>query len=91
MPGMDGTGPNGKGPRTGWGAGRCRPPKKDQNNDARDVASETQDDDTPTGWGGGLGRLWRNRGGGRGRGRGWGQGRGRGQGAAGDDSTGSTD
>ncbi|MDH7509837.1 MAG: DUF5320 domain-containing protein [Methanolinea sp.] len=25
MPGLDGTGPLGRGPMTGWGMGRCRP------------------------------------------------------------------
>lgn len=30
MPGLDGTGPRGKGPGTGRGLGRCAPEKKDR-------------------------------------------------------------
>jgi hypothetical protein len=97
MPGMNGTGPMGEGPRTGWGSGRCRPPKKQQSEDSQVEAAES--DETATqpetlgrrvrGWlggggGGGGGGRGRGRGGGmgRGRGRGFGRGRGRGQGGA---------
>jgi hypothetical protein len=69
MPEMDGTGPRGTGPRTGWGLGRCRP----QPDQPDDPENETPDDDPPTalfwrrgGGRGGLGRWgrgfpWRRR------------------------------
>jgi len=68
MPGLDRTGPLGRGPRTGWGLGRCRS-RTDQEPDV-----SPSDDELPParfwrrerrgGWG------WRWRGGG-GRGFGW--------------------
>jgi hypothetical protein len=69
MPGFDGTGPRGQGPRTGGGWGRCAP-----------LPNETW---APRGvgrgglpWGGGRGRCW----GGGARG-GWGRGQGFARGA----------
>ena len=96
MPGMDGTGPRGKGQRTGWGAGRCGPPKKkEQGDDALEAAPVAEDDDTQSGWGRGFGRRFRNRGGGGGggggRGRGQGQGQGQGQGPRAADTGDSTE
>ena len=81
MPGMNGTGPEGAGPRTGWGMGRCRPPKKDSNDDTQAESAEVESDEAQPGPVLGQGRgWWRDRGGGRGRGgrrgRGWGPGRG---------------
>ena len=65
MPQRDGTGPMGKGPRTGWGRGRCQ--GKDASNSGEQVSS------------GPTGRFLFNRGprGGRGRGKGRGSGWGR--------------
>ena len=64
MPNRDRTGPEGEGPKTGWGDGPC--------------GGNKPNDDQPTGLGRGLGRRGKGRGG-RGRGgwwRGWGRGRG---------------
>ena len=58
MPYRDGTGPEGKGPRTGRGLGNC-------------ADNETKTDNTAPARGFGLG-LGRGRGAGRGLGRGWG-------------------
>lgn len=63
MPGFDGTGPRGQGPRTGGGWGRCAPLQ----GEAGAVLGVGRGG-VPRG--GGMGRCW---GGGRG---GWGQGRG---------------
>ena len=74
MPGRNGRGPQGEGPRTGRGMGRCRP------------ATGSETDDTTRGDGEanavfGAGMAWRNgQGGGRGMGRGRGLGRGGGRG-----------
>lgn len=63
MPGFDGTGPRGQGPRTGGGFGRCR---VDFNvGDRLDAPRGAGRGYLP--WGGGCGRAW---GGGRGPGRG---------------------
>lgn len=83
MPGMNGTGPAGEGPRTGWGSGRCRPPKKQQKEESQveetgEEGVESAPEPAP-GFGGGQGRR-RGRGQGQGRGRGRGRGRGGGQG-----------
>lgn len=46
MPGLDGTGPLGRGPMTGWGMGRCRPygiapvPPQTQQQDTRTAAEQ---------------------------------------------------
>jgi hypothetical protein len=79
MPGMDGTGPQGKGPKSGWGAGRCLPPQKEQGDDALDAAPADEDDDPQPGWRRFFRWRRRNRGGG-------GRGRGRGQGMRGSDA-----
>ncbi len=63
MPEMDGTGPRGTGPRSGWGLGRCRP----QPNQSDDPEIETSGDDSPPAL------FWR-RGGGQGRRGRWGRG-----------------
>ncbi len=73
MPGLNGTGPMGQGPRTGRGMGNCQPAN---NVDADVNVNETVQANTaapPTFWG--LGRGM-----GRGRGMGCGMGRGRGMG-----------
>jgi len=89
MPRRDGTGPVGKGPKTGWGLGRCRnadvtPPERDNQTDSNPANNAAPDGSVgsgPAGRGPGLGRG-RGRGfgpgGGAGRGPGRGQGRGRG-------------
>lgn len=65
MPGLDRRGPDGEGPMTGRGLGRC----------SGNVKESDQNNDVPLA-GRGLGRGWRFRGGaGRGRGRGMGRGR----------------
>ncbi|MDA3823615.1 MAG: DUF5320 domain-containing protein [Bacteroidales bacterium] len=78
MPGLDRTGPNGEGSKTGRGLGKCNPETKDSANDA-------QNDNFP-GWGrrfrAGFGRgngSGQGRGLGRGLGRGFGRGRGQGR------------
>jgi len=68
MPGLDRTGPLGRGPRTGWGLGRCR-----SRPDEEPEVSPPDDDRPPARFwrredGGGRGWRWRNRGG---RGYGW--------------------
>ena len=68
MPGLDRKGPQGDGPRTGRGLGKC--------NDDKDTAQN----ETPQR---GIGRGGEPRGGGRGRGRGQGGGGGQGQGRGG--------
>lgn len=69
MPNMDGTGPQGKGPRTGRGMGNC-PASNNQNQ------SNTQNQNVLGRGQGGLGRgLARGSGNGAGRGRGFGRGR----------------
>ncbi|QYZ78420.1 hypothetical protein E2N92_02725 [Methanofollis formosanus] len=72
MPGMDGTGPQGRGPLTGWGRGRCRPV-------APAPIAETDEKAAPAppqqGVVYGLGRGGLPRGCGRGRGFGGGRGR----------------
>jgi len=72
MPGFDGTGPEGRGPRTGRGLGRCNP---DNTNPTTDVA----ENDFPYGRGRGYGRGYGRGPAGRGRGRGFGFGFGRGR------------
>ena len=49
MPGLNSTGPEGKGPRTGRGLGRCKP--KEQEKD-----ESIQNENRPQGLGRGLGR-----------------------------------
>jgi hypothetical protein len=71
MPGFDGTGPEGRGPRTGRGLGKCNP---DNTNPNTDVAEN--DDFPPYGRGRGYGRGNGRGPAGRGRGRGFGFGRG---------------
>jgi hypothetical protein len=68
MSGLDGKGPQGDGPRTGRGLGKC--------NDDKDTAQN----ENPLR---GIGRGGEPRGGGRGSGQGGGGGRGRGQGGGG--------
>jgi hypothetical protein len=63
MPGSDGTGPRGQGPRTGGGWGRCVPLP-----DEPDVVRGVGRGGLP--WGGGRGRCWGG-GGERFVGRGW--------------------
>jgi hypothetical protein len=67
MPGFDRTGPNGEGPRTGRGLGRCNP-KKDESDEKNREDMNPQDE-----WYG-RGMGWRH---GRGGFRGRGPGRGR--------------
>lgn len=43
MPGLDGTGPQGGGPRTGQGAGQCRRPENDDQEETRVEAVEAGD------------------------------------------------
>lgn len=62
MPGFDGTGPRGEGPRTGRGLGKC---KDDDVKTSREVPEEDFPRGRGFGFGFGAGR-------GRGRGRGWG-------------------
>lgn len=71
MPGFDGTGPEGRGPRTGRGLGKCNPENTDPRTDVMD------DDMPPYGRGRGYGRGYGRGAAGRGRGRGFGFGRGR--------------
>jgi hypothetical protein len=79
MPGMNGTGPDGAGPRTGWGRGRCRPPKQQTQEDPQvDATSTDESGETTAPIDAGLGGGGRGRGFGGGRGRGFGGGRGRG-------------
>jgi hypothetical protein len=86
MPGLDGTGPQGAGPRTGQGAGQCRRPKKDDEQETRVETVETEGGESqPPAWEP-EGRRIRRRGqagqgGGRGRGRRRGQRMGQGAGA----------
>jgi|GEM_PF-941512 len=80
MPGFNGRGPEGKGPRTGRQRGRCRIPASATQADAENELTDTEETDvdeleTLNGRGRGMGR-----GPGRGQGRGLGNGRGRGQG-----------
>lgn len=66
MPGFDRTGPEGRGPMTGRGLGRCRDPK--------DRSNEENFDDFPRGQGRGRGfGFGRGRGHGNRRGFGWGR------------------
>jgi len=67
MPGLDRTGPLGRGPRTGWNLGRCRL-LPDKEPDAEPDASTPDDDQPPASSGRredglGRGRRRRNRGG----------------------------
>ena len=81
MPGMNGTGPGGEGPRTGRGMGRCRPGAKAKRPPEVEEGAAVEQAETPeqSGWSGGFGG-----GGGRGRGRCRGNGgRGRGGGFGG--------
>ena len=74
MPGLDRTGPDGAGPRTGWGTGKCNPPKSSKED-------ENQVKESPEPGQGRRIRFFRGqRGAGRGQGRGMRQGGGRGQG-----------
>lgn len=70
MPGRDRTGPQGRGPLTGRGAGPCNP-----NFDDAEFAGYGFGRGWQGGRGGGRGGRGRGWGGGRGRGRGWGWGR----------------
>ena len=82
MPGLDRTGPEGEGPRTGRQMGRCAPPgkQKEQRTDQNDSpATETRSMDPEDFEGRGFGR-YRGRGLGRGAGKGTGRGMGRGVG-----------
>jgi hypothetical protein len=71
MPGFDGTGPEGRGPRTGRGLGKCNPDNTNPNTDTAE-----NDDFPPYGRGRGYGRGNGRGPAGRGRGRGFGFGRG---------------
>ncbi|HKK61665.1 MAG TPA: DUF5320 domain-containing protein [Bacteroidales bacterium] len=64
MPGLDRTGPNGKGPKTGWAMGKCNPETRDQLDDLDIVPGRRRR----------LGEGWKTeeRRGGRGKGRGYG-------------------
>ncbi|MGD9546648.1 MAG: DUF5320 domain-containing protein [Candidatus Krumholzibacteriia bacterium] len=75
MPGENGRGPLGQGPRTGRGLGRCGVPRQDDQKANEAPASDPQD--RSRGFGRGLGRGF-GRGLGRGAGLGAGGGRGRG-------------
>ena len=71
MPRFDGTGPNGEGPRTGWGYGRCPIPAGEEQKTAESAGTEPAA--VPQyGMGRVLGRGMRPRGG-RGMGRGFGR------------------
>ena len=81
MPGLDGTGPQGEGARTGQGTGQCRLPKKNDEQEARVEATGAEDTEaqpprTPER------RRIRRRGQGGRRGRGRRRGRGQGSGNA---------
>ncbi|MCF7942637.1 MAG: DUF5320 domain-containing protein [Spirochaetia bacterium] len=83
MPGRNGTGPAGAGPRTGWGMGNCAPAHNEQAAGVTQTPEDTAAGQVPVpgaqvGFGRGLGRgLGRGfaRGFGRGCGRGMGRGR----------------
>ena len=60
MPGLNSTGPEGKGPRTGRGLGKCRPTDQE-------TSENLKNEDRPQGLGSGNGRR-SNRGRGTGRG-----------------------
>ena len=68
MPGLDRTGPQSEGPRTGRGMGRCNPKNKNTGTDEQQGSDQNQT------YGRGLG-MGRGRGGGRGRAGGRGMGR----------------
>jgi len=78
MPGRDGTGPRGEGPRTGWGWGRCRPEAELPETVTTEEANTVRDAlPAAPGFGRGMARRHRFCGGGRfGRGGGFGRGRG---------------
>jgi hypothetical protein len=81
MPGLDGTGPQGEGPRTGQGTGQCRRPKTDDEQQARVEATGVEDAEAQSSWTPARRRIRRRgQGGGRGRGRRRGQRRGQGAG-----------
>jgi len=64
MPGMNGTGPGGEGPRTGWNRGRCRPPKKEPEDETQVETDDGQPtDDIQPAQGRGQGGGGRGRGG----------------------------
>jgi len=82
MPGLDRTGPEGKGPRTGRQMGRCAPPENQKErvkNQDNATGQESAAQDPEDFEGGGFGRF-AGRGFGRGTGRGTGRGMGRGVG-----------
>jgi len=84
MPRLDGTGPQGEGPRTGQGTGQCNRPKRDDEQEARVEATGAEGTETQPSLPPERRRIrQRGQGGGRGRGRRRGQQRGqrRGQGA----------
>jgi predicted DNA-binding protein (UPF0251 family) len=56
MPNRDGTGPEGKGPRTGRGLGRCKPSDNEELDRTRPRGLGPCGDGTPRGGGRGLGR-----------------------------------
>jgi hypothetical protein len=60
MPGLNSTGPEGKGPRTGRGLGRCKPTDQEKNENPKS-------EDRPQAYGRGMGRR-SNRGRGTGKG-----------------------
>ena len=74
MPGLDRTGPEGEGPRTGWGEGKCNPPKSSKED------NDKEKNNLEPGQGRGFRFFRGQRGIGRGQGRGLRRGGGRGQG-----------
>jgi hypothetical protein len=81
MPGLDSTGPEGQGPRTGRQMGKCKPRKgsidpENKKTTPEDNVNPEEESFRGRGLGKGLG-FGRGNGPGRGRGRGFGRGRGR--------------
>lgn len=76
MPGLDRTGPNSEGPKTGWGLGRCNPDTRDDIDEK--ITTPGRRLRMGEGWKGEARNGGRGLGRGRGRGRGPGRGRGRG-------------
>ena len=56
MPGFDGTGPEGKGPQTGRGLGKCNPKSKEKDQQVQD---ENQNRQVPNQTAGGRGQRRR--------------------------------
>ena len=70
MPGLDGTGPQGEGARTGQGTGQCGRPKRDDEQESRVEATGAENAETQPSWSPERRRIRRrSQGGRRGRGR----------------------